>query len=333
MKDIGLAVKLGTFLVVTVLSTVVMVNTLNQPIPGATYDYTAEFRNAEGVVRGSDVRMAGVRVGRVTGLSRHNGVARIEFEVERDQQIGAHSTVSIRYSDLLGGRYLGIGEGRSNAPRLAPGSVIPVGRTRSPVDLTTLLNGFRPLFDSIEPKQANALARSIVKVFEGQREPINHVLDQVVALSSKATRNDAVLGELLDNLNSIIGSMLGKKQQFTSTVAALDKLMRLAVDERGQIDDVMDSATRMATTLAGITDEAGATITNNLRLLNGVSGNLADHGSELVRAFQSVNQGLVKLGNLTSYGSWANVYLCTIGLKIGPVDTGMPPDIHSEVCR
>ncbi|WP_020497119.1 MCE family protein [Sciscionella marina] len=333
MKDIGVLVKLGVFLVVTSLSTVLMVNTLVQPMADPTYHYSARFTDAEGVTPGSDVRMAGVRVGRVTGVSQHDGVAQVDFEVATKQKVSPDSTVAVRYADLLGSRYLAVGRGVSLGQRLEPGSVIPLSRTTPAVDLTTLLNGFRPLFDSLEPEQANQLARSLVRVFQGEKEPIEQVLNTVVSLTSKITKDDPLIGALLDNLNSVIGSVLGKKQQFTSLVSALGKLMRLAVDERGQISDVLDSTTRMANTLAGVTEQSGAKLTNNLTLLNQVSGQLSQHGPELVRAFGSASTGFAKLGNLTSYGSWANVYLCSVSLKLGPIDTTLPPNIHSGVCR
>lgn len=333
MKDVGILVKLGIFLLVTILSTVLMVNTLVQPMDGSTYQYGAEFSNAEGLTPGSDVRMAGVRVGRVTGVSQHDGIAKVRFEVLTEQKVSPDSTAAVRYADLLGSRYLAIGRGVSLGERLEPGSVIPLRRTKPAVDLTTLLNGFRPLFDSLEPKQANQLAGSLVKVFEGERAPLENVLRTVVSLTSKITKDDPLIGELLNNLNSVIGKMLGKKQQFTSLVGALNQLMRLAVAERGQINDVLDSTTRMASTLAGVTEQSGDKLTNNLRLLNSVSGQLSKNGPQLVRAFDSASTGFHKLGNLTMYGSWANVYLCSVSIKAGPADFTLPPNVHSGVCR
>lgn len=333
MNDTGILVKLGIFLLVTILSTVLMVNTLNQPVPGDTYSYSARFDNVEGLTPGSAVRMAGVRVGKVTGVSQRDGIANVRFEVQRTQQVTSEATAHIRYADLLGSRYLAIGRGASLNQRLRPGSTIPLARTKPAVDLTALLNGFRPLFDTLEPEQANQLARSLIRVFDGQRAPITDVLHRIVSLTSKITKDGPLLGRLLHNVNSVIGSLLGRKQQFTDLVAALDKLMRVAVHERGQFSDVLDSTTHMANALAGVTDKTGKQLTNSLGMLNRIAGTLSGKGSKLVTAFRSANKGFEKLGNLTNYGSWANVYLCSARIRTGPLNTKIGPDLHSKVCR
>src|SRR5699024_11439158 len=73
------------------------------------------------------------------------------------------SRASVRYGDMLGIRYLSLdptAEGRpavGGPQELAPGQTLPLAATTPPVDLTALVNGFKPLFEAVEPEEVNAL--------------------------------------------------------------------------------------------------------------------------------------------------------------------------------
>ncbi len=112
------AIKLAVFAVFGILSAVLVVNTLRVPVEGPTVAYKALFTDAQGVTAGSDVTIAGVRVGRVASVDIVDGdagsaTALVNFEVQRDQTLPAGTTVAIRYGDLLGIRYLDLAAGSS----------------------------------------------------------------------------------------------------------------------------------------------------------------------------------------------------------------------------
>jgi phospholipid/cholesterol/gamma-HCH transport system substrate-binding protein len=286
----------------------------------------------QGLTDGSGVEMAGVRVGQVTDISQHNNVASVSFEVQADQPLYATTNAAIRYADLLGGRYLALDKGTSAQP-LAEGSIIPLARTKPAVDLTSLLNGFRPLFDALQPAQVNQLATSLIEIFDGEAAPLDDVLHQVIALTSTITGNDALIGRVLDNLNSVIGDVLGKKEQFTSLVSALTALSTMATQETGQIEDVLGSATGMAAALNSVLGRSGSALTTDLTQLNQVAGIMSANGNGLVSAFTSVNTAMAKIGDMSMYGSWWNIYVCNASFQVGPATITLPPDEHSEVCR
>src|SRR5690606_39621458 len=65
--------KFGLFAVISLFCGVVVVNTINRPENGDTHTYHAVFTDASGVLTGSEVRIAGVRVGKVTDVVLHDG--------------------------------------------------------------------------------------------------------------------------------------------------------------------------------------------------------------------------------------------------------------------
>lgn len=108
---------------------------------GDSVPLTARFRSVEGVAIGTDVRLAGIRVGSVTALDLdpQSYMARATLSVERAVPIPDDSDVKIASEGLLGGSFLEITPGASEF-MIEPGGEIL--NTQSSVSLLNLLMKF-----------------------------------------------------------------------------------------------------------------------------------------------------------------------------------------------
>jgi len=109
--------------------------------PRAGYELTASFRSAEGVTVGTDVRLAGVRIGSVTGMALNPDSFRADLRLTLVEGIALpdDSAIMVASEGLLGGTYLEILPGGSPF-NLAAGAAIE--DTQSAVSLVTLLLRF-----------------------------------------------------------------------------------------------------------------------------------------------------------------------------------------------
>ncbi|MDC0660288.1 outer membrane lipid asymmetry maintenance protein MlaD [Leisingera sp. SS27] len=82
---------------------------------GSTYDLTASFRSLEGVSVGTDVRLAGVKIGTVTGVDLNPETFRADtvFSVKEGIEVPDDSAVVISSEGLLGGNFVEIMPGGS----------------------------------------------------------------------------------------------------------------------------------------------------------------------------------------------------------------------------
>lgn len=322
--------KLAAFGVVCSLSAVLVLNTLTDPLPGRTATYHAVFTDAHGLIPGANVTVAGVRVGKVTELDLVDGQARVTFEVSTRQRVPEDGLAVIRYADLLGARHLALTEG---AGELAPGSTIPVRRTRPALDLTALLGGFKPLFDTIDPEQVNTLASELLAVFQGETTSLDKLLGTVVSLTETLGSRDEVLGEVLTNLTGVLDTMTRHKEQLRDLITSLADLTSFAADSREQIASALDSGAELAGSLTRLLGDIEPGLSRDVRTLKSVTETMV--GNE--RDFQALVRDLPKfsstLGRTLDYGSWVNVYVCNLGLNIAgePIKLDVGP--HSEVCR
>jgi phospholipid/cholesterol/gamma-HCH transport system substrate-binding protein len=85
---------------------------------GDTYTVSASFRSAEGISLGTDVRMAGVKIGSVTSmeLSPSTFRAEIDVEIKNKIEIPDDSAIAVTSEGLLGGNFIEIIPGASEFP-------------------------------------------------------------------------------------------------------------------------------------------------------------------------------------------------------------------------
>ena len=159
MKTSAALVKLVIFMIVTSILTLFLAATIGNITFGGKTTYKAMFSDVTGLLAGNDVRLAGVRVGQVTGIElADRKLARVTFTLDQKRKIPKSAILRLRYRNLVGERYLAVTEGPGSADMLKPGSTVPLTQTRNALDLTVLFNGFRPLFQALDPQSTNEVA-------------------------------------------------------------------------------------------------------------------------------------------------------------------------------
>lgn len=108
---------------------------------GASGGYTviAEFDNAEGINIGTDVRLAGIKIGTVTGqtLNAENYMARLELTLDPKVSLSDDTAAKISSEGLLGGKFVAMEPGGSET-KLANGSMMTL--TQGAVDIWSLIS-------------------------------------------------------------------------------------------------------------------------------------------------------------------------------------------------
>ena len=327
-------VRFVAFVVAAALVLLVLANTMANQVSGGTQRYLADFTNASGLRPGDDVRAAGVKVGRVQKIELHRGSARVEFDLTRKQPIFTDTRLSVRYQNLLGQRYLAMLPGPSGTDQLRAGSVVPLDRTDPGFDITTLLNGFEPLFATLEPEQVNQLSASIVAVLQGQGGTVESLLQETASLTNHLADRDEVLGKVLDNLTPVLQSLAARGDDLEQTVKDLRALMTALAKERKSIGGSIDGVSELSEAMSDLVAEARPPLKRDVKAFR-------EFGRISVREMDRINALFANLpiasaafARPMSHGSWLNMYICTMGVDVGNGEIPVPPPgRHSEVCR
>ncbi|ACU40429.1 MCE family protein [Actinosynnema mirum] len=183
---------------------------------GPSTGCTARFTDATGLAEGDDVRVAGVRVGRVDGVrvvdqrGRGRSSAEVAFSLTGERSLPASTTAAIEYRDLVGRRYLALEQGAGPVGEaLPPGGGIPLERTRPALALTALFTGFKPLFQELSPEEVNRLSTRIAQVLQGEGGTVDALLRHTASLTSTLASRDRVVGEAISALGDLASTTAG----------------------------------------------------------------------------------------------------------------------------
>ena len=115
------------------------------------YTVIAEFDNAEGINVGTDVRLAGIKIGTVTGqsLNAENFMARLELTLDPKVSLSDDTAAKVTSEGLLGGKFIALEPGGSET-KLAQGSMMTL--TQGAVDIWSLISS--AMFDKAKTPAA-----------------------------------------------------------------------------------------------------------------------------------------------------------------------------------
>ena len=266
---LGPLIKLLIFLVVTSVATYVLAATiantelrLDHDLPGvfhrrvrlAVRRRRPDRRRAGGHrqqhQRGQDAGQPACRAGPAR-QGRLRGQGRVHRR--QDQPLPVGVVVNLRYRNLVGQRYLEVqeGAGDSTTSNLNPKDVIPLTETTNAVDLTVLFNGFQPLFQGLDAGSINNLSRRSSRRCRA-RAAASRPLRQPRPLTNSIADKDAVVGQVIDNLNSVLTTIGQRDTELDQLIVQLQSFVSGLAGDRTAIGSAIDGINNLANSTAGL---------------------------------------------------------------------------------
>jgi phospholipid/cholesterol/gamma-HCH transport system substrate-binding protein len=286
-------------------------------VEGAERTYKAVFTTVSGLSGGNFVRIAGVEVGKVKNITIDNdGHAVVEFGIDDTVVLTDGSKAYVRYDNPIGGRFLELADGPGEGKRLPARGTIPIDRTRPALDLDALIGGFRPLFRALSPDQVNTLSGQLISAFQGQGVTINSLLSQTAAFTNTLADRDTLIGEVVNNLNVVLGSLGGQSDDLAKAVDSLSSLVQGLAARKTDISNSIAYSNAAAATTADLLEQTRPGLQNVVKQTDRAAGIVvADHEyfDDLLKTLPDAYQ---KLGRQGLYGDFFSFYLCDLFLKL-----------------
>jgi phospholipid/cholesterol/gamma-HCH transport system substrate-binding protein len=313
----GAAWRLVIFVVVCVLGFVAMMLVFGQSRIQSEKLYRAEFKDVSGLSSDDFVRIAGVEVGKIKNISiEPNSVVSVEFSADDTVMLTEGTRAAVRWADVFGGRYLSLEEGAGGVKPLTPGQTIPTDRTLPALDLDSLIGGFRPLFRALDPDQVNALTGQLIAAFQGQGTTVNSFLAQTATVTSTLADRDELIGQVITNLNVVLGSLGDQSTQLDKAVNSLSELIQGLADRKTDISNAVAYTNAAAGTVADLLQQARPPVTKVVGETDRAAGIvIADHDyfDNLLNTLPDAYQ---ILGRQAIYGDFFTFYLCDLVFKL-----------------
>ena len=286
---------------------VVIANEIRQPVEATTRTYNAEFTDVSGLNDGADVRVRGVRVGKVQAIElKRSGdgrsVAAVRLTLDRRFSIVPTSRLAVRYQALTGLRYVDVQnavEGDSVANRVTD---VPTTMTQPSFDITVLFNGLQPVLATLSPDEINTFTDNAISFLQGDGSGLGPMLDSIHKLTAFVSDRQQVVATLVRNLSTVADGVNGRSQYLTQILDLFDTPIN-------QVLSVMDEFRK--------SQVAGADFTRAVLHLLGAAG---------IRPGIDVNKAFDR--------AFTNVYDAVEAIKRTPViwDNIPPPPRGRRTC-
>ncbi|MFD6781090.1 MCE family protein [Streptomyces diastaticus] len=279
------------------------------PLVGGGTTYTADFSEAAGLGDGDEVRVAGVKVGQVTGVALDGAKVKVTFKVQ-DAWIGDRSTAAIAIKTLLGEKYLALDPLGSRAQD--PGARIPLARTTSPYDVTS---AFQDLSSTVDEIDTGKLAESFETISDTFRDSPPHVRNAATGLSelsASISKRDAKLSELLEGSARFTKTLKNRKSSFETLIEDGGPLLGELKERRDAIRALLKGSRELSTELGGLVDDNSKQLGPTLKALSRVTGVLEKNKTQLDKTLALVGPYYRLVGNTLGNGRWLDSYLCGV---------------------
>ncbi|KLI04805.1 MULTISPECIES: MCE family protein [Mycobacteriaceae] len=314
-SSIGLVI----FLVLCISATWLVSVTLLRQVSGPVATYSAIFTNVAGLHPGDDVRVAGVRVGRVDEISlEKDALAKVTFRVQREQTLYTDTVASVTYQNIVGQRYMGLSPGQDISRRiLGDHGQLPVEQTEPSFDITHLLRGFEPLFALLDPSQVENLTNGIIQALQGDSGSVLALITQTSALAELFAGPDQLLGEVIANLNNTMTMLANQNANLQSIITHTRELMvglgNRRADLAAAVGSIATTVNRLGAISASIQPDLSAMMTRE----PGLSAHLTADARERFSYFGANLPAMLKgVARSMQSGAYVDVYACDINITI-----------------
>lgn len=310
----------GVVLILVLTATSFMLDSL--PFVGAGPKYTAHFSEAAGLTDGNEVRVAGVKVGVVSGVELDGDKVVVGFRA-KNVWLGDDTRASIQVKTVLGQKYLAlIPAGTGELDRSEP---IPLDRTVAPYDVVTAFSSAAETLDQIDDRKLAESLDTLTGAMQASPEEFRGAVDGVARLSQTLSSRDAELRQLLEATRTSSGILAERNDDFRRLIIGTGQLLGELNNRSETLKLVLASTRGLSAELRAFVAENEAEFGPTLDSLDSALAVLTDHQDNLKKSIHNLAPFYRLYANMLGTGRWFDAVVSNLvppGIPEPPFDPG-----------
>jgi len=292
------------------------------PVIGLGDSYSARFTESGGIRSGNEVRVAGVKVGKVTSVHLDGDSVLIDFRM-KGVRLGDQTTAAVKVKTLLGQKYLALdplGEGTLHG-------TIPESRTTTPYDVNAALSNLSTTFEKIDTGQLEKSLDVLSTTFAKTPKSVRTTISGLTALSHTISSRDNQLATLFKATRTVTGTLAQRNAEFSGLVKDGDSLLAELQQRRNAVHEMFTGSARLGRQIRGLVADNNKTLKPALTRLDQVSEILQRNQHNLDAALRKLGPYYRVLDSTLGNGHWVDAYVC------GLFDSDDAPLLKNDVVR
>lgn len=313
--------RIGVISVVVAL--IAMAAALNlQKLPGLRgTGYEAEFSDASGLHKGNMVQVAGIPVGRVSGIDLAGDHVVVHFTLDPGTEVGSDTEASIEVLNLLGEKFLNLKP--SGSEQLEAGATIPLARTDSSYDIVKVFTELSDTTERIDIPQLQQALTTVAGTMRRSSDEAKLTFDGLSRLSVAIASRDSEIQSLLQRANSVSRLLAARKGDVVQLVKQGDQILQELRNRREAVHALLVGTAQLSKQLGGLVDDNQAQLAPMLKELKGVTKLLLDREEQMRAVVHNLGPYVTILSNIIGTGPWFDAYAANFfGLGSGEFQPG-----------
>ncbi len=283
-----------------------------------TYDVQAVFNDAAGIRVGDEVRVAGVKAGRVDKVraDRQAGNVVVDLVVNKGVELGPETSAEVALETLLGTKFV-----RLSGPVAEPyletlpkeRRRIPLERTKTPFDVFELTRIGTRAAQQTDTDKLNRFITDLADITEGKHDQIKQLVEGIATVSDAVTQREQQLRSLLDRSEALSATLAEKDQTLVTLIDQSRGILTLIEQRKRDIAAGLESGAGAFDELALLVANARSSIDAILDTAHPTLAVLAKHYEEIDRTLAWVGPAAHGLAQGTSHGPWLDIYIRSVG--------------------
>lgn len=297
-------------------------NAASLPIIGGGKVYSARFAEAGGLKEGNEVRVAGVKVGKVTDISVSGTVVEVKFRADVDK-LGDQTSAAVKVKTMLGQKYLSLdplGRGKLDGP-------IPMDRTTTPYDVNAAFSDLSDAVGEIDTTQLESSFDALSTAFEDTPDSVRGMVKGLTSLSRTISSRDEELADLFESTSKISDTLKDRNAEFARIITDGSSLLDELEQRRDTVSAMLDGTARLGTELEGLVKDNEDQLRPALAKLDQVAKILQDNQDNLDSSLKKLGPYYRVLASALGNGRWVDSYVC------GLFDDNQRPLLENDVAR
>jgi phospholipid/cholesterol/gamma-HCH transport system substrate-binding protein len=316
---------IGVVAVAVILAAVLAILFLNRSIFTSGYSLTARFPSAAGITRGTDVMVAGVKVGSVTKVSVHGNAIDAQLSVNHSVALPHETHAAVEVETLLGVVDVTLEPVTGWSHPLRNGALIT--NTTVPTELFQLQGTGQKLLSKSNTKALNSLVESLASITKGKQAQVSQIINGLGALTTTVDQRGSQVSQLIDSANTLSSTLAAKDQELVSIVNSLNTVATGLADHSDDLSSLITNVDQMATQTNSLVSGDSPALNALLSSLHQDLTVVDAHQEDLAEGVSYLGGALKGFASIADDGgqqvSWANIFVNPAGLTsaygvIGP---------------
>jgi phospholipid/cholesterol/gamma-HCH transport system substrate-binding protein len=235
-----MAVTAVLLAVVLVVGAVVLV----RQIFFGPHTITAYFPTATAIYPGDEVRVSGVKVGKIDSIQPEGTQTKMTLKVDHGVPIPANAKAVIVAQNLVAARYVQLTPAyrKGDGPTMHDGAVIPSNRTAVPVEWDEVKTQLMRLATELGPKtgvSGTSISRfidSAANALDGNGDKLRQTLAQLSGAARIFAEGSGNIVDIIKNLQTFVTALRDSKEQIVMFENRLASLTSVVNDSRSDLD-------------------------------------------------------------------------------------------------